>query len=141
MIEIVIALSIIGTMSALSMVAFTRIVRQYRVDRAARTLSYDMQAAFSIVGRNRKPVQIVWDSSKVQFAVTDRGNVTLFRTRPMGASSEYKLTPANIIVSRPAVEIFPPGLAADTLNIRIFDGTTSRTVSMSRGGLVRVLNQ
>lgn len=141
MIEMVLVLSIIGTMTALSMVAFTQVVRQLRVDRAAKTLSYDMQMAFSLVGRNRKPVQIVWDASKVQFVVTDRGNVTLFRTRPMGISSEFKLTPSNFTVSRSSVEIFPPGLAADTLNIRIVDGNTARTVSMSRGGLVRVINK
>lgn len=141
LIELLIVLSILSTMTALGMVAFTRVVRQMRVDRAAQTLSYDMQMAFSIVGRNRKPVQIVWDAAKVQFAVTDRGNVTLFRTRPMGISSEYKLSASAFTVSRASVEIFPPGLAADTLNVRISDGNTSRTISMSRGGLVRVLKK
>ena len=59
-------------------------LNQVRIDRAAQTLSYDLQMAFAIVGRNRKPVRISWDNSKVQFSITDRRNTTLFRTRPMG---------------------------------------------------------
>ena len=141
MIEILIVLSIMAIVSSISMVGFTRIINQVRIDRAAQTLSYDLQMAFAIVGRNRQPVRISWDNTKVQFAITDRGNSTLFRTRPMGLSTEFKLSASYFTVSNSLVEIYPPGLAADSLNVHIVNGQLKRTISMSRGGLVRVINQ
>jgi hypothetical protein len=39
------------------------------------------------------------------------------------------------------VEIYPPGLAADSLSVHIVNGSLKRTVSMTRGGLVRVINK
>lgn len=139
MIEILIVLSVMAVISSISVVGFTRIINQVRLDRAAKTLSYDLQMAFAIVGRNRQPVRIKWDSTKVQFAITDRANSTLFRTRPMGPDTPYKLQASNFTVSRPMVEIYPPGLAADSLNIHIVNGSQMRTISMSRGGLVRMI--
>lgn len=141
MIEILIVLSIIGIVATISLAGFTRTLNQVRIDRAAKTLSYDLQMAFAIVGRNRQPVRISWDSTKVQFAITDRGNTTLFRTRPMGLATEYKLRANYFTVSKQMVEIYPPGLAADSLNVHIVNGSLKRTVSMTRGGLVRVINK
>jgi prepilin-type N-terminal cleavage/methylation domain-containing protein len=140
MIEMLIVVTILGIMTTLAMVNFTKVIDQARVDRAATTLSYDLQMAFALVGRNRKPVRITWDSMNVRFNVTDRTD-TLFRTRPMGLSSEFKLRRTDFVVSRPVVEIYPPGLANDSLNIRIVNRDTKRTISMARGGLVRVLRK
>ena len=140
MIEIILVLSILAILTSIATAAFTRSVEQVRIDRAAQSLSYDLQMAFSLVGRNRKPVRITWDSTNVRFNITDRAD-TLFRTRPMGITSEFKLQKSMFTVSRPVVEIYPPGLSNDSLNIRIVNRNQRRTVSMSRGGLVRVLKQ
>jgi prepilin-type N-terminal cleavage/methylation domain-containing protein len=136
--ELVVVISIVAIMTSMALPAFTRIVEQTRLDRAAQSLSYDLQAAFAIVGRNRKPVRISWVPAKVQFSITDRFD-TLFKSRPMGLTTDYKLSPSMFTVSNPQVDIFPPGLAADSLNIHIVNGKLKRTISMSRGGLVRVL--
>jgi hypothetical protein len=44
-------------------------------------------------------------------------------------------------VSKSMIEIYPPGLAADSLNIHIINKDLKRTISMQRGGLVRVIKQ
>jgi hypothetical protein len=97
--------------------------------------------AFAIVGRNRKPVRVSWDSTNVRFLITDRSDTLLFRTRPMGAETEFKLQKTMFSLSRPMVEIYPPGLAADSMNIHIVNGDQMRTISMQRGGLVQVLKR
>jgi hypothetical protein len=131
----------IAVVTSFAMVGFTRIVNQVRLDRAAQTVSYDLQMAFSIVGRNRKPVRIAWDSANVRFLITDRSDTLLFRTRPMGPDSPYKLDKTMFTISSPMIEIYPPGLAADSLNIHIVNQDQKRTVSMQRGGLVRVIKK
>jgi prepilin-type N-terminal cleavage/methylation domain-containing protein len=141
MLEMVLVLAIIGIMTTVALAGFTRLVNQARIDRASQTLSYDLQMAFAIVGRNRKPVRITWIPAQVQFSITDRSDTLLFRTRGMGPDSPFKLQQSMFTVSRTQVEIFPPGLAADSLNIKIVNGDQKRTISMSRGGLVQVLKQ
>jgi prepilin-type N-terminal cleavage/methylation domain-containing protein len=141
MLELLVVLSMIAVITSFAMVGFTRIVNQVRLERAAQTVSYDLQMAFSIVGRNRKPVRIAWDSNNVRFLVTDRSDTLLFRTRTMGPDSPYKLTKSMFTVSRSMIEIYPPGLAADSLNIHIIHKDLKRTISMQRGGLVRVIKK
>ena len=82
-----------------------------RVDRGASVLSDDIQSAFALVGRDRKPVRVVWDSSHVRFLLTDRPGTNVFRILTMGMDSEYKLKGSAFVVSDTAFEIFPPGLA------------------------------
>jgi prepilin-type N-terminal cleavage/methylation domain-containing protein len=139
--ELLVVLSMIAVVTSFAMVGFTRIVNQVRLDRAAQTVSYDLQMAFSIVGRNRKPVRITWDSANVRFLVTDRSDTLLFRTRGMGPDSPFKLSKSMFAVSKSMVEIYPPGLAADSLNIHIVNRDQMRTISMQRGGLVRVIKK
>lgn len=141
MLEVVVVLTIIAIITSIAMAGFTRIVNQVRLDRAAQTVSYDLQMAFAIVGRNRKPVRVSWDSANVRFLITDRSDTLLFRTRAMGPDSPFKLDKKMFSVSRPMVEIYPPGLAADSLNIHIVNKDQKRTISMQRGGLVRVINK
>jgi prepilin-type N-terminal cleavage/methylation domain-containing protein len=141
MIEILIVLSVVAIITSISTVGFTRILNQVRIDRAAKTLSYDLQMAFALVGRNRQPVRIIWNPTLVQFTITDRGNIALYRTRPMGPATEFKLLAKNFTVSSSMVEIYPPGLAATSLNVHIVNGSLKRTIAMSRGGLVRVTNE
>ena len=116
-----------------------------RVDRAASVLSDDIQSAFALVGRDRKPVRIVWDASKVRFILTDRGGTNIFRVRSMGEDSEYKMTASTVTVSDTAFEIYPPGLAAAAMTIKLRKGVGSkdsvvRILTISRAGLVSVNN-
>jgi hypothetical protein len=116
-----------------------------RVDRAASVLSDDFQSAFALVGRDRKPVRIVYDASKVRFILTDRSGTNIFRIRSVGEDSEYKMTASTIAVSDTAFEIYPPGLAeaAYTVTLKKGVGTNdpvTRVLTISRAGLASVNN-
>lgn len=116
-----------------------------RLDRAASVLSDDVQSAFALVGRDRKPVRVVYDASKVRFLLTDRGGTNIFRVRSLGMDSEYKMTGSTIIVSDTAFEIYPPGLAEAALTITMKKNvgnkdSVTRIMTVSRAGLVSVSN-
>jgi hypothetical protein len=116
-----------------------------RVDRAASVLSDDFQSAFALVGRDRKPVRIVYDRAHVRFLLTDRTGTNIFRIRTLGEDSEYKMTSSTIVVSDTAFEIYPPGLAEAALTITLKKGVGSsdpvtRILTISRAGLASVNN-
>ena len=74
----------------------------------------------------------------MELRLTDRAG-TVYRRRAFGIYSEYKLKSSDITLSRSTLEIYPPGLAADSLSITINRSGTKKRVRMLRGGLVQIL--
>ncbi|HEX6599593.1 MAG TPA: prepilin-type N-terminal cleavage/methylation domain-containing protein [Gemmatimonadaceae bacterium] len=142
MIEILIILGIMGIIVTVSMARSTRIISGWRVDAASRAIADELQAAFSLVGRNRKPLVLTVDKSKVQLRLMSRSGADTFRLRALGPTTEYKLRGSDLTVypatSPTTLEIYPPGLASDSLSITIKKDGVARRIRMLRGGLVQI---
>ena len=137
LLELLIVVIMIGLISLMAFGRTSSIVTQWRVSRAAQALGEELQSAFALVGRNRKPIRIVLDESKMEVRLTGRNGVT-FRRRNFGPSSEYKLEANDVEASSLVIEVFPPGLASDSLSVVISRHGKFRRVRMLRGGLVQI---
>jgi hypothetical protein len=73
----------------------------------------------------------------MELRLVDRAGV-VYRRRSFGPTSEYHLTGRDVAVSRQTLEVYPPGLAADSLSFSITRPAKSRRVRMLRGGLVQI---
>jgi prepilin-type N-terminal cleavage/methylation domain-containing protein len=142
LIELLLVVTIIGLVAGISVGRISNLVTQNRVVRASTVIRGDLETAFALAGRNRQPMRIQWVSGPMELAVTDRSGTVSYRRTTL-AGDAYRLAPGQVTVSSPLVEVFPNGLASDTLSIRISvtRGTTtfSRRVRMTRAGLVQVL--
>jgi Tfp pilus assembly protein FimT len=141
MMEMLVVVSIIGVMGTLAAGRISQTMTQQRVLRASQAIRNDIEAAFAIAARNRQPIRMAWSASAMQFSVTSRSGATVYRRTNL-ASSTYNLSSSNISVSSSPIEIYPNGLAADTLLFTVSatrsGKTHSRRVHVSRAGLVRV---
>jgi type II secretory pathway pseudopilin PulG len=141
MIELIAALVIVGIIMALAAKRLSAVVTQQRVARAASALQNDIEAAFAISARNRRPMRMAWNAGAMTFTVEDRTGTPVYRTTQLGGST-YGLLSGEVTASSTPIEIFPNGLAADTLLITISAsrGTASysRRVHVSLAGLVRI---
>jgi prepilin-type N-terminal cleavage/methylation domain-containing protein len=145
LIELMMVIVIASLTLAIGVKGMAAAQNRVRVDRAASVLSDDIQSAFALVGRDRKPVRVVYDATHVRFLLTDRSGVNIFRTRSLGQDTEYQMTPSTLTASDTAFEIFPPGLAESALTITLKKGVGSRDpvtriLTISRAGLVSVNN-
>jgi prepilin-type N-terminal cleavage/methylation domain-containing protein len=144
LIELLIVMGVTGIIVTLSMGRTSRMITAWRVNAAAQAIQNDLQSAFAIVGRNRKPLVVSIDKTKMQLRLVSRTGVDTFRLRALGASSTYKLEASNVTVSPSTtpttLEIYPPGLASDSLSIIIKKDGTARRIRMLRGGLVQICN-
>lgn len=141
MIELLIVLSMLAILATVSMGKTSRMITNWRVTRAAQAFQEELQAAFALVGRNRKPLLIVMDTAAMELRLTDRSGLLRYRRRSFGPSSEYQLKATNLKVyptTIPTLELYPPGLAADSLSIIISKDGVSRRIRMLRGGLVQI---
>ena len=124
---------------ALSVGRISAIMSRQRVNRAAIAVSNDLETAFALTFRDRKPVRISFDTATVQLSVTDVASGTVFRRTSLAG---FNLTSSNVSLSSNAVTVYPVGLADDSLSITISAtiGSTTYTqrVRMARGGLVQI---
>lgn len=137
LLELVVVMGVIGILAMMSMGKASRMVTGWRVTRAAQVMDQELQTAFALVGRNRKPLTITFDLSKMEIRLSDRAG-TIYRRRNFGITSAYKLKSSDITLSRSSLEVYPPGLAADSLSITITKPGVKKRVRMLRGGLVQI---
>jgi prepilin-type N-terminal cleavage/methylation domain-containing protein len=143
MIELLVVITLIGVISLMAMGRTSSMMTQWRVTRAAQAYAEELQSAFAIVGRDRKPVRVVLvikntAPKMIEIQVINRDSTVFYRRRNLGPESAYKLDPSDISASSTNLWIFPPGLAADTLTVRFTRQGKFRRVRLLRGGLVQI---
>jgi prepilin-type N-terminal cleavage/methylation domain-containing protein len=138
MLELLVVISMIGVISMMAFGRTTSMLAGWRVSRAAQAYGEELQSAFAIVGRDRKPVRIVFNDTTMELKITNRAGTVTYRRRSFGPQTEYKLDSANVTPSVLKLEVFPPGLAADSLSVVFSRNGKFRRVRMLRGGLVQI---
>jgi prepilin-type N-terminal cleavage/methylation domain-containing protein len=140
LIELMLVISMIGLISIMSFGRTSSMITQWRVGRAAQAYGEELQAAFAIVGRDRKPVVITMDRTHMELRITARDTTLKYRRRSFGVTSAYKLDSADFVFpgAMRVMEVYPPGLAADSLSIVISRQGQFRRIRMLRGGLVQI---
>lgn len=136
MLELAIVLAIVGLVAAMAMPSFSRSLRGGRAASASLVVQSDLELAFSYAARQRRPVRITWNSGTMTYTVADRRSGTVFVTRRLGSNGDYTLS--SVTFSSSPVDVFPGGMASGSLTITLTGGSSVKTVSMTRAGLVRV---
>jgi prepilin-type N-terminal cleavage/methylation domain-containing protein len=138
LLELVVAATVATLLLGVALVNATRAISQNNVLRASQRLQTDVQQAFALAGRNRKPVVLRWSSSALEMQVTDAAQTTVYRRSGVGTRAGLGLTAADVTVFPTSLMVFPNGLAADTMYIRLSRNGFTRIVRVSRGGTVRL---
>ena len=138
LVELLVAVTIIGIAAGLSLPKIAKIQNQSKVQRATRAVSYDIQQAFAIAGRNRAPVKLTWSSSTMQLQLTNMAGSTVYRRTGLGTGGGYGFSSSEVSVTPGTLVVFPSGLAADTLVFQVTRSGYSKKVRVSRSGMVRL---
>jgi type II secretory pathway pseudopilin PulG len=132
-----VVLVIVGITSAVTAGRIHSLIIQERVQRAATAVRSDIEAAFTLAQRNRRPIRIDWDPTSMQLQVNSRYWSRSYRQTNLGPDA-YGLKSGNVSFSRWTTEVFPNGFAEDVLTITLSASNVTKTISMSRAGLVQV---
>jgi Tfp pilus assembly protein FimT len=134
-VEVLVALTIVGILAAISVPKMYDIGNQNRVLRAAQGLQIEAQQAFAVAARNRAPVTLRWNSGTSEVQLTNLTNTTVYRRRTM---TGYGLLASEVSVTPTVFTVYPTGLARDSLIVTIARSPYSKSVHVSRAGLVRI---
>lgn len=147
-IEMLTVFVVFGAVAMISVRAVGDTLRRDRVAKASAIVGTDIEQAFAIAARLREPVRMVVDRTNKRFTIQDRkvppAVTTIYKTRSFALSGEYGLD--SLASNRDTVDIMPNGISTARLNLSMIIKTNggslySRTVQVSRGGLVRVNNR
>jgi prepilin-type N-terminal cleavage/methylation domain-containing protein len=139
LIETLIVMSMLGVIALLSMGRISEYVRERNVAAASAIVRNDLQQAFAIAARNRRPVRVSFADTALQ--ITNHDNSVTFVRRGLGVGGGLNLNPSDVTFcattcSNATVDVFPNGWASDSLTVTISKGPYTRGVHMSRSGLV-----
>jgi prepilin-type N-terminal cleavage/methylation domain-containing protein len=141
-IELLVAMAVFGAVAMISVRAVGDTIRRDRVAKTGAIVASDIEQAFSIAARLREPVRMVVDRTNKRFTIQDRNvTPTIYKTRSFATSGQYGVD--SLASNRDTVDIMPNGIATAQLNLSMIIKSRggelySKTVRVSRGGLVRV---
>jgi type II secretory pathway pseudopilin PulG len=135
MVELALTFTIIAIMSAMMIPKFARVMEATRVSRTAAIVAADLEAAFSLAARYRKPMRLSCDCANATYTVADRTGGTVRLSRTLGDSELGNVT----LAFAGTVDIFPSGVATAPDTVWITSGASSKTIVVSTVGQVRIL--
>ena len=125
-----------GTLASMAMPAVNATIRHRRLIGATNALAADLEVAFSLAGRQRKPVVVSYDAGSGEIRVADRATDSVYLRRPLGATSEYRLD--TVTMSPATVQLFPSGVGSAAFTILLTNGAFPRQIAVARTGLMRI---
>lgn len=135
-IEALVVMSILGVVATFAVPAFERTMLANKLDRATVVAAADLQNAFTLAARQRKPVRVTVDGAGRSIEIYDRTTGALLTMRRYGAStSAYGLT--SLSIANPVI-VFPTGIASGTTTVTLRLGQHQRRITMSRVGQIRI---
>lgn len=134
-IELIIVVVIIGLMAAASMPRIGRIVAEQRIRSLQGAVASDLELAFALAQREHKPVTVTYSTSTQVMSITDRATSTVLKTHYLGQNTTFSTTAVTFAPTN-GITIFPMGLATAAVTVTVSNGTFTRTVTVSRAGLV-----
>jgi type II secretion system protein H len=137
LLEVLIVLIIVGVVGGVVTVNVNRGMQNSNVQRAASVIATDLRQAHSLAARQRRPVEIVVDPTARVLRVRDALTpTTVYAERHFGLTSEQPVQ--GMTTTESSVRVFPNGLASSPVTVTVSWGPRTRTVLMTRAGMVRV---
>jgi type II secretory pathway pseudopilin PulG len=137
LLETLMTVTLIGTLTAMGLPQANSVIRQRRVIAASNALAGDIESAFSVAARQRRPVRVLYDASAGEIRVADRASGVIYSRRPLKETSEFRLDAAGMSPS--SIEVFPVGVGSAPFTITLTSGSFKRQVVATRAGITRIV--
>ena len=137
MIELALTIMLIAIMTAMMVPKIGRIIQATLINREIAIVVQDLEQAFTIAARSRKPMRLSCTCGTQTYTIADRTGGTVRLSRKLGADAD--LGTLTLTFSASPVDIFPSGVATAPDTVRITSGTSTRAVVLTTGGQVRII--
>jgi Tfp pilus assembly protein FimT len=138
MVEMAFVFVLIGLMTAMAMPKMRRTIQATQVNRTASIVAGDLEQAFTLAARLRKPMRLTCACGVGgSYTVADLNGGTVRLTRTLGQSGD--LGTVTLAFNNPTIDIYPSGVSTVALLVTLSSGISTRVVSLSTAGQVRIV--
>ena len=137
MVEMALTLVVIAIMTAMMVPRISRTVQSSQTRRSAAIVAADLERAFTLAGRYRKPMRLSCVCASGTYTIADLAGGTVRVSRNLRADDDFgRMT---LTFSANPVDIFPSGISSASNTVTITSGVSTRTLVMTTAGQVRIL--
>jgi type II secretory pathway pseudopilin PulG len=131
-------IAVIGVLAATLFPKVSSVLARAGAGQAAGVVALDLERALTLAARERKQLRVACDCANGSYTVTDHASGTVLLRRRLGGAKGHQNV-QTIAFSASPVDIFPSGLVSGPLTVSLTSNGASRQVTMSAGGLVRLV--
>ncbi len=136
-VEMAIVIAVAGVLMTLAVWKTGPALQNARARQAAVTVASDLQYAQMLAARQREPVVVIVNPSLRMILIRSRDG-TIYRRRFVGPGTEYGLSALSVTPTT-TVEVFPNGVATNSMTLTASTPTYVKRVRLSRAGQIRIL--
>jgi type II secretion system protein H len=137
LIEMLLVMALLALVATITLPPMGRTMAAVRVQRAATLVAANIQLAHSTAARQRRPVRLSIDSAQKVMRIRDVANPgTLYAEQRFDASAENVVQ--RLVVSDTSLLIYPSGMVAKPLNVRLIAANKTRLIRITRAGQIRI---
>jgi prepilin-type N-terminal cleavage/methylation domain-containing protein len=139
LIEMLIVLSVLGILLAMSIPKVANQVEHSRVNNATAMVVSDLQRAVSVAQRARQPMTFEFDSLTNSYSLRRRDGTTVDQRRfAFGKDTRDDFRNVMLRVTPVRADFLPDGTVGNKLTVSVSTGSYQHQITVSRGGLVRM---
>jgi prepilin-type N-terminal cleavage/methylation domain-containing protein len=142
LVEMVFAFAIIGILSLMMIPRIQRSMQSHQTRRAAIQISGDVERAFTLAGRYRRPMRLTINTANATYTVADRNGGTVRMSRDLRNGGDLgTMTLAASVNGTPVtqLDIFPSGISTSLDTISVSSGGSTRRIVVTTAGQVRIV--
>ena len=141
LIELIVVIVLMGLLAGFAMPQVGEMLTRSKINHGASVVVSALRESSSLAARTRRPVRVSIDTGQRLLTLRDHENPgTVHRTLRLDGSSELALS--NLTVSDTQLVVFPNGWREKATDwdmwLKLEMGVVSRTVTLRRGGQVRI---
>jgi prepilin-type N-terminal cleavage/methylation domain-containing protein len=137
MIEMVFAFAVVGIMTLIMVPRIQQSMRAHQTRRAAIQVAGDVERAFTLAARYRKPMRLSCNCGAATYTIADRTGGTVRMSRDLRNGGD--LGTMTLAFSVTPLDIFPSGVSTSVDTITISSGGSVRRVVVTSAGQVRII--
>ena len=134
--EMMIAVVVLSLLTLMGWPQVQRVIASQRTSSAATIVAVDLEQAFTLASRQRRPVVLSCDCPNRRYQVADASTGAVYLSRSMGDSAEVRID--GMAFSASPITVYPRGMASAPVTVTVQGGASSHQIALTTAGIVRI---
>lgn len=136
LVETVMVVVMVGLLTLVGLPPVRQAIQSDRARRAATVVALDLEQAFTLASRQRRPVTLACDCANARYTIADQSAGTVYLRRSFAGDADFRLSALTFSAS--PITIYPRGVASAPVTVTVAAGPSSHQITLTTAGVVRI---